>query len=111
MKCVVAEGKEKVMEVDDNDFRRANEAHYNHQLHQAVKHIDHWFTDTSSECLKIVLNFFVYFVYSIINYILKLIMEYRQSLKYRYFVGQVCSVFTPCFFFFVHNVFEVLVTC
>ena len=98
MKYVVEEGKEKVMEVDDNDFQRANESHYNHQLHQAVQRIDHWFTNTSSDCFKIVLNFIVYSVYSIINYILKLIMEYRQSLKSSYFVGHFWSRFTPRFF-------------
>lgn len=99
MKYVVEEGKEKVMEVDDNDFQRANESHYNHQLHQVVEYIGHWFTNTSSDCFKIVLNFIVCSVYSIINYILKLIMEYRQILKSGYFVGQVWSMFTPCFFF------------
>jgi hypothetical protein len=92
MKYVVEEGKEKVMEMNDNDFQRANEAHYNHQLDQAVKRVGHWFAGKSSECLKIFLNcfvYFVYFVYSIINYILELIMEYSQSLKSSYFVGQV----------------------
>jgi hypothetical protein len=36
MKYVVEEGKEKVVEVDDNDFQIANESHHNHQLHQTV---------------------------------------------------------------------------
>lgn len=62
MKYVVEEGKEKVMEVDDNDFQTANEEQYNHQLHQAVKHIGHRFTSTSADCLRIVLNSIVYFV-------------------------------------------------
>ena len=109
MKYVVEEGKEKVMEVDDNDFQRANESHYNRQLHQAVELIGHWFTNTSSDCFKIVLNIIVYSVYSIINYILKLIMEYRQSLKSSYFVGH----FGQCLrrsFFSDYNVFEVFVT-
>lgn len=99
MKYVVEEGKEKVMEVDDNDFQRANEERSNHQLHQTVEHIGQWFTSSSSDCFKIIFNIIVYSVYSIINYILKLIMEYRQSLKSGYFVGQVWSMFTRCFFF------------
>lgn len=55
MKYVVEDGKEKLIELNDNDVHRTNEANYNHQLHQAVKHIGHWFTGTSSECLKIFL--------------------------------------------------------
>jgi len=56
MNYVVEEVKEKVMEVDDNDFQGANESHYNHQLRLAVERIGHWFTNTSSDCFKIVLN-------------------------------------------------------
>jgi len=108
MKYVVEEGKEKVMKVDDNHFQRANESHYNHQLHQPVEYIGHWFTNTSSDCFKIAPNFIVCPVCYIINYILKLIMEHGQILKSSYFVGQVWSMFTP-FLFFVHNVFEVFV--